>query len=636
MRNAASWSLVAAGVTLGLVAPPLWQPADGGFGYSPMLGIALLPVLTGLIAAVTGTLRSAHLATRRAELASRSALGQSRTSLIGAEARRGVAAGGVWGLGALLAGSVTRQLVAGFGGAAPDWLAAVTLTFFAIALVSGAALGWTASAAWATRGRGEDDAPAGQARRRRPRWTWVAGGFALLGLACVATGWPDVYSAPFEVAVAIAAAIGLYLALPALLVRWGALLGARIVMRFAALLGKGADPASARALGSHALVRPAPLRAAAIGAIGFVIAAASGATVAINGNAARNDVAQTLAPDAVVASVATLGEDASSAEAAPGWAPALDPAIVAALEADPRLVVVPAAALTTSVAPLPGDLADYDGQLGGGGTILAVENDSLDGLGPSGLRAAYLGDAVVIDVAPEVLVVGDVDVRVDTPAVAAPFAAIERTWAEETFGPAPDSALLVYAASSVPRAPGDASQASDVHDVLAGHALEGAYVSASPDYYWPGESRADAWSLTLLAGPFLLGAVAIVVVLAAATQRLRAREHATLVALGAQARTMRAAAALEAAVVTGVGAVLGLVAGLTLGLATSSLNGAGGGAIRLWNIGFDLTQVPWAALIGLAALSVGLAAGLAALVRVRADALSPAEQLRDAEKEGVL
>ncbi|WP_062304299.1 FtsX-like permease family protein [Demequina subtropica] len=635
MRAAASWALVVAGFGLGLVAPPLWQPADGGFGFSPMLGIAFLPVLTGLIGAVTGTLRAAHLATRRAELASRRALGQSRASLVGAEARRGVVAGGAWGLGALLAGSVTRQLVAGFGGTAPDWLAAVTLTFFAIALVSGAALGWTAAAAWATRGRGEDDAPAGRARRRL-RWTWVAGGFALLGLACVATGWPDVYSAPFEVVVAIAAAIGMYLALPTLLVRWGALLGARIVTRFAALLGKGANPASPRALGAHALVRPAPLRAAAIGAIGFVVAAAAGATVAINGNAARNDVAQTLAPDAVVASVPTLGEDAGSAAAAPGWAPALDPGIVAALEADPRLVVVPAAALTTSVAPLPADLANYDGQLGGGGTLLAVENDSLDGLGAHSLRAAYLDDAVAIDVAPELLVVGDVEVRVDTPAVAAPFAAIERTWAEETFGPAPDSALLVYAASSVPRMPGDASQASDVHDILAEHLLGDAYESNGLDYYWLEESRADAWSLTFLAGPFLLGAVAIVVVLAAATQRLRAREHATLIALGAQAGTMRAAAALEAAVVTGVGAVLGLVAGLTLGLATSSLNGAGGWGIRLWNVGLDLTQVPWAALIGLAVVSVGLAAGLAALVRVRADAMSPAEQLRAAEKEGVL
>ncbi|WP_062290869.1 FtsX-like permease family protein [Demequina phytophila] len=618
MRNAASWAIAVAGVTLGLLAPPVWQPLLGDGAFIPMATAVTVPLLIALIATVTGTLRAGFLATRRAELASRRALGQARGALIAAAAGRGALAGAVWGLGSLLAGSVTRQLITGFGAGGPDWYALQVLAWFWVALAAGASLGWAVAARWATRPSRGDDAPV--ASRRRLRWSWVAVALAVLPLASLALGWPAYPYTPVETAVGIVLAIGTYLAIPALLVTWGAALGVRIVARVAGWLGRGASPAHARALAADALTRPAPLRAAAVGAIGLVVAVATGASVMVNGLAERNAIAEALVPDAVVATVPTLVIDPEVAPGAAeaGWAPALDPRIVASLEADPRLTVVRAAALSTDGTTVPG--AEID-EFIPADTLLAVELAALDGVDPVGLRPTFLDAGVAIGYGPAVMRVGDVTAAVASPSQPAPFAGVELGWAEETFGPAETSAVLVYG--------------HDVEAVLAEHDLGDAMVSERNGDNWGGTTRIDARGLLTVAGPFLLGAVAIVVVLAGATQRLRWREHATLVALGALRGTMRGAAALEAAVVTGVGAALGLVAGAVIGLGLSAAGGAGGFAIRAWNVGFDVAQAPWAALVALAVVTTGLAAGLAALVRVRADRSSPAEQLREAEKEGV-
>ncbi|WP_062389635.1 FtsX-like permease family protein [Demequina iriomotensis] len=619
MRNAASWAVAVGGMAAGMVIPPLW-PGDDGFATFIAPAELLVPPIVIVVATVTGVLRAAHLVTRRAELASRRAMGQSRRALLARAALDGLAAGAVWGVGALLLGSIGHQLIEGFGTGSPDWYALGLLGWAWLGLALGACLGWTLAAAWATHRAPRDDAEGtARARRRRPRWIGVAIVLALVPLSQLAIPWTeDMHGWPVGV-IAIVSALGAYVAIPALLLRWGSALGVRIAARAAGALARGASLASARGLAADALVRPAPLRAAAIGAIAFVVAVATGAGVWVNGLAERNAVAESLAPDAVVATV-TIVEPHGQAGTGKdeGWAPALDAAVVAELAADDRLVLVPAAALTAAR----------------GDTVIALEPDALDGLAPHGLRALFLDEGVAIGYGLGPVTVGEVQAEIEAPSAPAPFAAVERGWAEETFGAAPKSALLVYLASSVPRGDRDEGDSVEVLRILAEHDLGGAAVTPVNDSFG-GTGRIDARGLITVAGPFLLGAVAIVVVLAAATQRLRAREHATLVALGAQAATMRAAAALEAAVVTAVGAALGLAAGTVLGAALAALNGAGGWALRLWNVGFDLAQAPWAALAGLVLLAVAAAAGLAALIRVRADAMTPAEQLREAEKEGV-
>ncbi|MDN4475938.1 hypothetical protein QQX09_08735 [Demequina sp. SYSU T00192] len=617
MRRLAEIAVAVSGVTLGLAVEPVWMP-DSGLDYSSltsltMLGPYAVPFIAVVLTTVAGTLRAAHLVTRRAELASRRALGQSRGSLVRAEALLGATSGAAWGGAALVAGSVVRQASQGFGPGSPYWGALGTLAWFWLALVLGAAGGWLMAAAWATRDT-RDDASARRSvesapRARRERWPWAAGALALPTLAMSVTGWPGDVAMPWTLVLFLVSALGYYVAVPALLVRWGSRLGLAILRGIARVLDRAASPASASSLAADSLMRRTPLRGAALGAIGLVVAVATGASLALNANTARNALANELAPDAIVASVPVIESGRPVADQpSPGWAPALDPVIIAELEADPAVVVVPAAVLTVGVDR-------------GIDTVFAVDRDALDGLDPRGLRPTYLDGAVAIGTGYDVLIIGDLQVAADWPSVAAPFSGIDRDWAEGVLGDAPTSAMLIYG--------------SDAAAALAAHDLGSAVVSYPERGYVEGDPWADASSLALVAGPFLLGAVAIVVALAAASQRLRAREHATLVALGARAGTMRAAAALESGLVTAVGAALGLAAGTALGLGMSALNGAGGWGVRLWNLGFDLAQAPWGALIGLVAVAVALASGLAALVRIRADASSPAEQLREAEKDGV-
>ncbi|SEJ62181.1 FtsX-like permease family protein [Demequina mangrovi] len=613
MRNAAAWALAVGGVVMGYLAPPVWQPLSSDYYLATLLmmpGYIAAPIIAIVVATVVGVLRAAHLATRRAELASLRALGQSRRSLIGAEALRGLAAGATWGGAALLLGSIVGQLRVGFGEGYPDIYGLSALAWFWVGLAGGAALGWALAASWATHRPAVDDATgvAGSAMRRTPRWVWWAIALVLVALALEALPMMSNLSGWRVGVVVVVAMLGMYVALPALLLRWGSAVGVRLVARVARVMSRRADPASARGLAADALVRPAPLRAAAIGAIGLVVAVATGVSIPVNGTAERNVLAEQLVPDATVATMPMLEplSEWTDRIVATDWAPALDPRIVAELSADERLIAVPAAVARD---------------------VFALEVDALDAVDPRGLRPMHLDDAVLIGGSKTELAIGGVEAEVVWPAVSAPFAAVERGWAERTYGEAPDAALLIYGADD----------SADVESILAEHDLGDAIVSERIGDNGGGTTRIDARGLVSVAGPFLLGAVAIVVVLAAATQRLRAREHATLVALGAQAGTMRGAAALEAGAVTAVGAALGLVSGTVLGSLFSllSVGDAGGLGIRLWNIGFDLAQAPWGALIGLAVLASGLAAGLAALIRVRAESLSPAAQLREAEKEGV-
>ncbi|WP_084125308.1 FtsX-like permease family protein [Demequina sp. NBRC 110054] len=651
-----SWIAVGVvGALLGWALGPVWAESTGIYNavlpgsYSLVFLAIYAPLLIALGAAVAGTLDAAHLATRRAELAALHALGQPRSSLIGREVRRSAVRASIAAGTSLVLGAAAVQLwliaLRGTALVPVDWWAVADLAVSWLLLVVSATLGTWWAAVWATRpGSSPADSPPGASAsdevgaKRRPRWPWFALAFSVATIGTMLIPGITDSTNGLVIALGIAASLSLYLLIPVLLVYWGSGLGNRIVRRLGRALGTRSAGGSARSLAADALVRPAPLRVAALGAVGLVVAIATGAGVLLNGMAARNDLAQAITPDAYVSTVNYYGDVYGQGDpwTGTGWAPALDEDLVASLEADERLIVVRAATLVTEETPLPESWGAEEGTMQSSETLIALAPDALDAISADGLRPTYLDDGVAIGGA-SLVALGDTVVELDTPSVSAPFLAIDRAWAEDTFGPSADSTLLLYVGATLPDGSAKPEQDSEVQQILADHDLEDAIVSVTSSatvMYGDGE-RVDLGNLTVFGGPFLLAAVGIVIALSAATQRLRAREHATLVALGVQAGTLRAAAAIEAGVVTAVGAALGLVAGTVLGAFLSALNGAGGLSIRAWNVGYDLAQAPWAALLALVLASTALAAGMAALVRFRAEARTPAEQLRDADKEGV-
>lgn len=637
MKRLSEFSLAVMAGLMGLIAGhPTWS----------VWSMALMFPVAGLVTAVAGVTHATTLATRRGELEARLAMGESRRGVLWRHVGMGALAGVTWGLPALLLGTVAGALL-GYSWWPPayGWLATIA-GIFAVILVTGGAVGWGCAAAWALRSPARDiadsdrtaAAAAAPARAMGTRrvWAWIAGGLVAFGTLGLLGAVPlSSASGPFGTALTLVALAGVYIAAPALLVWAGTALGTRIVRRLGTALSAGSPAASARGLAGGALARRMPLRGAAIGAIGLVLALASGISVAYNGNEARNLTARALVPDAIVSTVhVDLGEPTTPPTV--GWAPALPADVVSELASDDRLMVVPAAVLGTEQTSAPGDQAYEPGGVDQGMTFIALDPRGLDGLRPHGLRPLYVGgDTVAAFV--DAMRVGIVEAPVSHATVAHPFTAVDRAWAEAQFGAGEEAALLVYLEDSVPRdgSPAASSGAS-VGEILAEHSLAGIQVTFGNPAVWAPSTSIDGARIWLIAGPFLLGALALVVAVSASSQRLRAREHATMAALGAHAGTMRRAAAWEAAVVTGVGAALGLAAGALLGPLVSQLNGAGDLAMRWWNVGFDLAQAPWGALIGLAAVAVAAAACAASLLRIRVDRSTPAEQLREAQKEGVL
>lgn len=63
--------------------------------------------------------------------------------------------------------------------------------------------------------------------------------------------------------------------------------------------------------------------------------------------------------------------------------------------------------------------------------------------------------------------------------------------------------------------------------------------------------------------------------------------------------------------------------------------GAASADLILWNTGQNIALIPWVTVAGLALGAAVIAAAGAALVRVRLDRFSPAQQLTDAQKVGI-
>ncbi|PKQ27084.1 MAG: hypothetical protein CVT64_01150 [Actinobacteria bacterium HGW-Actinobacteria-4] len=325
---------------------------------------------------------------------------------------------------------------------------------------------------------------------------------------------------------------------------------------------------------------------------------------------------------------------------------ALDPSLLAALSADSRIHVVPFARLRA------GDPYEYtelwpDGRIEEStrqDTYLAVDVAASDAVVPDGYRLLGLSDGtfvaagegnysnVAVNMRGHEIVVAGVSEPVHPFWSSSRDSVVSLDWARERFGPAPISGALIYA----------------VDDTVSVRAVVSEYVTPGQAYTYSHNedygvvmlSRAPlgASGTVLLAG--LIIAVALIVAMSTASQRLRRREYATMAALGATPASLRVAPAIEAAVTASIAIVTGVAVGLTYWLATANPYLMSPGAPidageALWHLGAHLGLFPWTSL-AIGALVTVASAALASLVfGASMQQRTPVEELRTAMKEGV-
>ena len=669
----------AAAAWLGWAAGPLFDNwSDSPAELNPLIPtswimiILYAPFFVAVVGAAVMAFRALWLSTQRAELAARFALGSPRGALVRSEARTGLRDGLLAGGSGVALGLAARQIQTG----ASDVVLVADAAWTALTVICIAALSFTvayaAAAIWATRGSvrtvasgaaPERSADARPRHGRRRILLSVAIGLAAASALALVTQpsflqWDGLATGPLvavQIVVTILLGIGLYLAVPGVLIYAGAKGGAALARTMGRAVARSAAPGSARSLASTGLAADAPARTGAVAAVVAVMGASVTMTAMYYGLEDANDAGDDLAPHGVVSTVDLLAAGYESeldgdpgdgiagelAEDTPsGWSAGLPQDVVRALHDDPALIVVDAGVLTTDAHE-----RTYEDEWGrphdtwARAQLLAVDPDALDALSPDAARRLYLADGTEwvngalgtgISLGPdeEGLEVNGVEAPVEETNGPTPWAGISRPWAERVWGEGPTAAMLLYPAGQ-----------QSVGDALAAHDLGGLeVVDLGPRPAW--RSSATGQTVAAVTTPFLLIAVAIVVALAWAGQRLRARDQATLLALGATPGALRGAAALESFLLTMAAGIVGCMGGAVLGPVLSELGfsvpvAAVGPGVVLWNMGHTLAIMPWGLLAGLVLAAAALAAGGAALIRVRMDRLTPAQQLADAQKAGI-
>jgi hypothetical protein len=676
MKYVPIWLVGAGAAAMGWSSGPLFQDWSDSDLYEtnpliPMGGLAIAVYAPFFLAVVGGTVlafRALWLTTQRAELAARIAMGSTRGSLVASEVRTGLRDGIIAGGGGIAVGAILSQLRTGFTDVVVVWDTLWTyLAVVGLAVVSFAIAYWIA-AAWVTRGSVREvasgatgatgstaDARAGgrsagaTRARRSPARVVLVIAIALAALSLFVLLVSPAFMSTDGTATGAMVVVqfvattilftGLYLALPGLLVYAAAKAAVWFARLVGAMLARSANPGSARSLAADGLARPMPMRTGSVAAVITVMGAAVTATALYYGIADSNNAASDLAPHASISTV-DLVAGAPSPSVPSGWAEPLPRDLVEALHADPDLVVLDAGVLTTDARST--EFEDEFGEIAIDTTrqqLLAVEPAALDAISPHAAKRLYLTDATQWlngslgwgwsygDNSQSIAVNG---VSADTQEVngISPWAGVSRPWAESVWDLAPTAAIVLYPAGT-----------ASVQDVLAGYDLAGldvVHMGASFDW----RSSAGAGVVAAVTIPFLLIAVAIVIALAWSGQRLRARDQATLLALGATPAALRGAAALESAVLTAVAGATGCVGGAIIGpvlaeIGSSAPIATAGPGLVLWNMGHTLTVMPWGMLVGLVLGAAAIAAGGAALIRVRLDRLTPAQQLTEAQKAGI-
>ncbi|MFV0634552.1 FtsX-like permease family protein [Demequina sp.] len=645
--------------------PALYQPGTGEqpepvgpwSAWGLMSMIFYVPFLLVVVGGAAAAFRAMWIATQRARLASELALGATRQRLVRAHTAAGAREGALAVALGIALGALARQAAEGVG--AGHWQSSAAWLWLTVAVLGIVALtlAYRVVALWATRGSvrqvaaglaaGANGSPADAPARRRPRrrtLVWLGIG-AVVVLACGVFAGTGMLSTDGDVSPARAVGVimvgtvlaaTLYLVVPLGLAYAGAKAVTWASRRVMRALAVPSAPGSARSLAADALERPAPLRTMAAVAVVAVMGTATAVTVLYTGINARQQVAFALEPTAVVSTVPVLGTDGSLNALESGWVPGLDPNTLEALRSDESFRAIEAGLLVTDVRAIDvEDVPDDDWANPRRDLLLAVSPESVEDVEPDATRALQLrpgnewtsGTLGWTSGFPQGTTYVEVDgLRRDTSSIhgsSLPWSGIDRAWAQSVWGEAPTAAILLYSAAGV-----------DVEAALARHDLGDAQVTISAGFGW--SSGVNGGLIAAVTAPFLLVAVGIVIALAWSSQRLRAADQATLLALGAQPATLRRAAALEAAIPTALATGVGLAGGLAAGLLLDVTNrdalfsaGMVDGAL------FTVAAMPWGVLLALAASASALCAAGAVVVRARLDRRSPAAQLTEAQKVGV-
>jgi len=602
------------------VVLPLWTSLI----YTPLLGV--------LLAAFVGAFRAIAASPRRSEFAALISLGAPRRELVRHQVKLGWRHGVNAAWGGTACGLGFTQAREGLGGefmSATLWMVLTSACVATVATVAAYAVvaRWIVPPVATAR---EHQAPATgpvavPRRRLRVGWivVWCVIAASVAGAALTAG---SASSSGVTTVIAMSSALVLMVAIPSVIVWAGSLAANRLSTLAGRALLRGGVAAR---IAGDGLTRPTPARAVAIGAVGLVLGTTAYIGLMINPMAARNTAGGALTPEVILSTAAleSDNEEERVAPTPPGWeSTAIDPSLLADLAADERLIVVPGAMLTATVAwPGETDAGDDAGNDASAEVYMALLPSDLGRVSPASTTALYFDGPTALGGGPSqaTIAVGDVNATVDSPRVAAPFTAVPRDWAESVFGPAPTSVALIY---GVPGGP-------SVSEALRDYDLTGLHVRESgrgADV----DGGLDPASTLIVSGTLLLIAVGLVIALSLSAAKSRGHDYATLTALGAPREALRWGTAIESAVMTSTGAFVGIAVGSGLGLA-SSLSGDHapsrllGSAIR-----FDLSQAPWGVLATLAIGAVVLGAGASVAARMRVETLSPAEQLREAVREG--
>lgn len=597
-------------VTASTMGPLVGEAAGPGAmapGWYDLL--VLGPVTVAALGVIVGSLRAAGLGARRADYAAVLALGMTRRSLVAADARRGLAQGLTGALAGGAAGLGFSQASAGWSGHV-SWTALWSVILMTAGVVGAVAAAYGAATAWAARGA---VASVGQ-RRTRTRAAFVAVALvppvtAAAFVALTAHGFEP--SGPVVI-VALAAWLLAGIEVPVLLAWAGGRVARSATGGAARFLSRRG--AAAR-IAADGLAHPTRGASVALGGVVLALGALLAIGTVVNAQQARNAAIAAVTPDAAV-SAAHFPHGAVTAEPVEGWAtgPSLE-ALAASLADEPGLTVVPAALLTAQVIP------DGD-SLGFADTLVAVEPADLAAVADAP-GALPLGGSLAWAVRGGAsLQVQGAAARIDGMSAGTSFDAIDRAWAEARFGPATTTSLLVYAVPGV-----------DVAQVLTHDDTSGLEVVFG-DGRVESAAGAPRDALAIVGTILLAVALGLAAAFAAAGQRSRARDLATLAALGATRSRLTWAAALESALTTGAAAIVGVTGGALAGLVLWVWGS--GVPTREWpgTASFAWAHAPWGTATALAGLSVLAAAALGAATRSRSGHQSPVEQVRDAVRAG--
>ena len=607
------------------------------------------PVLIAIGAVVIGAFRALAAAPHRQEFQALLALGASRRSLELRQLRSGAMHGVIFTTGATVLG-VARQVAEGGLGDFSSPAAWALLTTAGIGVVT-MMVAYGVVGRWVTGGaersarhvptasdEADSDSPNPTKKRaRRLRWPWIAVAVIVAsplvnrlwegsGYHYVEGGDRPWWASLLGTAAGVLS-LATWLAVATLMMLVGAR-AARILARLSGrALAAGTHGSGMRAIAADGLLRQTPVRTIAMVAIGTIFAGSTAIAMGLNGTAARVEVANELTPEAIVAtftmdppSFAPRSIATSLAGSITGAPAALPDSLVTAMQADSRLIVVPAGAIVADPGTASGDSREPL-------ALMAPSASEFDAVSPGAARYLYFASGFSWGYATSITVDGH-KLTMHDPFVPAPVTGAPREWVESQVGPLPTSALLLYPA-------GDTS----VADVLADYDLTGLEVTEGAPSGWH-SGGVNTATLAGIVAPLLLLAIGLIIALAFTVQRLRAGDYATMSALGATRAALRGATAVEAAVTTFIGAVVGMVFGMAYGayftLQTAHLGITQLSAVAWWNIGFDIVHAPWLTLWALTLAATGLAAAGSLLARARTDASSPSEQLREAIKEGAV